>query len=157
MFSLPEFVLVLILAAGCAGASRTTGSPNCSACDLDVDYTVFEHESATKTTSAQRRQPRVARGAPRDYKPIYRPARYRGRKIDLDFKDLDIHDAFRVLARVGGTNIVVSDEVKGRLTMALHRVPWDQALVTIVAVKRLRLVHRDGVYLIMPRALAHTP
>ena len=39
---------------------------------------------------------------------------YRGRKIDLDFKDADIHNLLRLLADVGGVNIVVPDEIKAR-------------------------------------------
>jgi len=83
-------------------------------------------------------------------RPLTAPVspRYRGAKIDLNLKAADIHDVFRTLARVGRTNIVVADTVKGSVTMALHRVPWDQALATLVAVNQLNMVYRDGVYLI---------
>ena len=77
-----------------------------------------------------------------------RSPRYRGRPIDLDFKDVELADVFRLLADVGDVNIVVADDVKGKVTLRLRRVPWDQALVTVVRVKRLAL-ERDGrVYLI---------
>ncbi|MEW6675617.1 MAG: type IV pilus secretin PilQ [Nitrospirota bacterium] len=57
---------------------------------------------------------------------------YTGKKISLDFQDADIVPIFRLLADISGYNIVVSPEVKGRLTMKLINVPWDQALDIIL-------------------------
>jgi type IV pilus assembly protein PilQ len=54
--------------------------------------------------------------------------RYTGKKISLDFQDTDIIPIFRLLADISGYNIIVSPEVKGKLTMKLINVPWDQAL-----------------------------
>lgn len=53
---------------------------------------------------------------------------YTGKKISLDFQDADITAIFRLLADISGYNIVISPEVRGRLTMKLINVPWDQAL-----------------------------
>lgn len=68
---------------------------------------------------------------------------YRGRKIDLDFKDETIHNLLRALADVGGVNIVIPDSVKDRVTVRLRRVPWDQALEVILASKGL-WYRKDG-------------
>ncbi|HEY2986868.1 MAG TPA: secretin and TonB N-terminal domain-containing protein [Candidatus Binatia bacterium] len=57
---------------------------------------------------------------------------YSGQKISLDFKDADIKNVFRLLAEVSGLNIVVTDEVKKRVTVRLVDVPWDQALDLLV-------------------------
>jgi hypothetical protein len=57
------------------------------------------------------------------------------RRIDLDVKNADIHDVCRMLADVGGVNIVVADNVQGSVTIAMRRVPWDQALDVIVRAK----------------------
>lgn len=54
--------------------------------------------------------------------------KYTGKKISLDFQDADIVPIFRLLSDISGYNIVVSPEVKGKLTMKLINVPWDQAL-----------------------------
>ncbi len=48
---------------------------------------------------------------------------YKGRKIDLDFKDESIQNLLRALADVGGVNIVIPDSVKDRVTVRLRRVP----------------------------------
>jgi type IV pilus assembly protein PilQ len=58
--------------------------------------------------------------------------KYTGKKISLDFQDADIVPIFRLLADISGYNIVVSPEVKGKLTMKLINVPWDQALDIIL-------------------------
>lgn len=62
---------------------------------------------------------------------------YRGQKIDLDYKKSDIHDLMRLLADVGGVNIIVPDDINARVTIRLLRVPWDQALDVILASKQL--------------------
>jgi type IV pilus assembly protein PilQ len=60
------------------------------------------------------------------------PKAYTGQKISLDFKDADIKNVFRLLAEVSGLNIVVTDEVKKRVTVRLVDVPWDQAMDLLV-------------------------
>ncbi len=54
--------------------------------------------------------------------------KYTGKKISLDFQDADIVPIFRLLSDISGYNIVVNPEVKGKITMKLINVPWDQAL-----------------------------
>ncbi|MGH7819186.1 MAG: AMIN domain-containing protein, partial [Candidatus Binatia bacterium] len=60
--------------------------------------------------------------------PAAAPRGYTGQKISLDFKDADILNVLRILAEVGGENIIATDDVKGRVTVRLVDVPWDQAL-----------------------------
>ena len=79
-----------------------------------------------------------------------RGARYRGATIDLDVKEADVHDVFRLLAKVANTNIVVADDVRGRVTLTLKRVPWDQVACTIAAMYKLR-VEVDGNIVLVTR------
>lgn len=58
--------------------------------------------------------------------------KYTGQRISLDFQDSDIVPIFRLLADISGYNVVVDPSVKGRLTMKLINVPWDQALEIIL-------------------------
>jgi type IV pilus assembly protein PilQ len=62
---------------------------------------------------------------------------YSGRKLSLDFKDADVKNILRLIAEVSNLNIIVADEVGGKITMRLVDVPWDQALDTILQSKRL--------------------
>jgi type IV pilus assembly protein PilQ len=70
--------------------------------------------------------------------------RFSGRRIDLDFKDADIHNILRLLAEVGGVNIVTSDDVTGTVTIRMRNVPWDQALDVILQAKGLGMVRRGN-------------
>ncbi|MGZ3446344.1 MAG: AMIN domain-containing protein, partial [Myxococcaceae bacterium] len=54
--------------------------------------------------------------------------RYSGKKVSFEFKDIDIHNLLRVIAEVSKKNIVVADDVTGKITIRLRNVPWDEAL-----------------------------
>jgi type IV pilus assembly protein PilQ len=62
---------------------------------------------------------------------------YTGRKLSLDFKDADIKNILRLIAEVSNLNIIVADEVTGKITMRLVDVPWDQALDIVLQSKNL--------------------
>jgi type IV pilus assembly protein PilQ len=62
---------------------------------------------------------------------------YSRRKLSLDFKDADIKNILRLIAEVSNLNIIVADEVTGKITMRLVDVPWDQALDVILQSKNL--------------------
>lgn len=76
--------------------------------------------------------------------------RYRGRRIDLDFHNADIHNILRMIAEVGGVNIVTSDEVSGTVTIRMRNVPWDQALDVILQAKGLGMVRRGNLIRVAP-------
>jgi len=59
---------------------------------------------------------------------------YTGQKISLEFKDADIKNVFRILAKVSEPekNIIVTDDVNRKVTIQLNEVPWDQALDLII-------------------------
>jgi type IV pilus secretin PilQ/predicted competence protein len=58
--------------------------------------------------------------------------RYTGRKLSLDFKDADIKNILRLIAEVSDLNIIAGEDVKGKVTIRLVDVPWDQALDIIL-------------------------
>ncbi len=58
--------------------------------------------------------------------------RYSGQEIFLDFKDADIQDVLRLISETSGVNFVSGPEVKGKVTIKLAGVPWDQALDVIL-------------------------
>ena len=62
---------------------------------------------------------------------------YVGRRISLDFKEVDIADVLRLIAEVSDLNVIAGDEVKGKVTIRLVDVPWDQALDVILLTKGL--------------------
>lgn len=79
-----------------------------------------------------------------------RGRRYSGRRIDLDFKDADIHNILRLLAEVGGVNVVTADDVAGTVTIRMRNVPWDQALEVILQAKGLGMIRRGNLIRVAP-------
>jgi type IV pilus secretin PilQ/predicted competence protein len=75
---------------------------------------------------------------------------YRGRRVSLDFKDVEIADVLRLIAEVSDLNIIAGDEVKGNVTIRLVEVPWDQALDVILMTKGLGFVRVGSVLRIAP-------
>jgi type IV pilus assembly protein PilQ len=80
-----------------------------------------------------------------------RGAQHRGAAIDLDVKNADIHDVMRLLADVGNVNIVVPDDVQGKVTLKLKKVAWDLAACTIAAVHKLQLTANGNIVLVSRR------
>src|SRR4029450_9932684 len=76
--------------------------------------------------------------------------RYTGRRISLDFKEVEIADVLRLVAGVWELNIIAGDEVKGEVTIRLVDVPWDQALDVILLTKGLGFVRVGNVLRIAP-------
>ena len=62
---------------------------------------------------------------------------YRGQRINLDFKDVDILDVLRLLADISKLNIIAGDDVRGTVTVRLVDIPWDEALDVILKSKSL--------------------
>ncbi|MBN1421803.1 MAG: hypothetical protein JXP34_23720 [Planctomycetes bacterium] len=52
--------------------------------------------------------------------------------ISMEFQDADLKVVLDLLAKQSGANIVVADDVKGKVTLSLREVPWREALDTIV-------------------------
>jgi type IV pilus assembly protein PilQ len=77
---------------------------------------------------------------------------YSGEKLSLNFQNIDVRAALQVLADFTGLNFVVSDSVKGNLTIRLKDVPWDQALDIIVDSKNLAIRRLGNVITVAPAA-----
>jgi type IV pilus assembly protein PilQ len=80
-----------------------------------------------------------------------RGRRWRGHAIDLDVRDATITDVFRFLSDVGKVNVVVADDVAGKVTLRLKKVPWDQVLCTVAATKQLEVTRDGTVYMVRRR------
>jgi len=77
--------------------------------------------------------------------PARRESSFTGQRISLDFKDADIQNVLRVLADVSSLNIIATDDVKGKVTLHLTDVPWDQALDLVLRSNRLEKTQEGNV------------
>ena len=76
--------------------------------------------------------------------------KYKGDLLSLNFQDIEVRAILQILADFTGLNIVVSDSVKGNLTLRLQNVPWDQALDIILRTKGLAMRQNGNVVFIAP-------
>ncbi len=75
---------------------------------------------------------------------------YSGEKLSLNFQNIEARAALQVLADFTGLNFVVSDTVKGSMTLRLKDVPWDQALDLILDSKNLAMRRKGNVITVAP-------
>ena len=73
---------------------------------------------------------------------------YSGGPVSLDFKDGNISDVFRLMADISGLNVVVVPGIRGKISMHMAEVPWDQALDRMLAPNGLVYRQQDNVLLI---------
>jgi type IV pilus assembly protein PilQ len=76
--------------------------------------------------------------------------KYHGQRISMDFKDADLTNVFRIIAEVSNLNIITSDDVKGKVSLRLVNVPWDQALDIVLRSKSLGATQEGNVLRIAP-------
>ncbi len=73
------------------------------------------------------------------------PAKQVISKVSFDFIDADIRNVIRILSEVSGKNIVISDAVKGKVTMKLDNVYWDEALEMIAGTSGIKVIPSDNI------------
>jgi type IV pilus assembly protein PilQ len=78
--------------------------------------------------------------------------RYSGRRIDMDFKDADVHNVLRLIADAGRVNIVAADNVSGSVTIRMRNVPWDQAIDVVLQAKGLGMDRQGNIIRVAPLA-----
>lgn len=76
--------------------------------------------------------------------------KYYGHPISVSFKDGDIRDVLNFIAEESGLNMVVSEEVKGNVSIKLRKIPWDQALIIILQAKQLGYVRQGNILRVAP-------
>ncbi|WP_216940064.1 type IV pilus secretin PilQ family protein [Acinetobacter sp. BY419] len=77
-------------------------------------------------------------------------AAYSGKKISLDFQDIEVRRVLQLLADFTDINMVAADSVQGNITLRLKEVPWDQALDIVLKTKNLDKRRNGNVIWIAP-------
>ncbi|MFY1830071.1 type IV pilus secretin PilQ [Myxococcus fulvus] len=122
----------VVVAADGAIEEKVSQSGNTLSWRLDVKGVKTDEVSVAQRTAGFTAEAPAyaAEGAPQQ-------ARYRGKRVSFEFKDIDIQNLLRVIAEISKKNVVVADDVSGRVTIRLRNVPWDQALDLILRTKQL--------------------
>jgi type IV pilus assembly protein PilQ len=72
--------------------------------------------------------------------------------ISLQFTDIEIAELLQAMAKLGNTNFLLSESIKGKISIDLRNTPWQTALHSILASRGLRLVRNGEIYWIGPHA-----
>jgi type IV pilus assembly protein PilQ len=75
-----------------------------------------------------------------------------GKKISLEVSEMDVREVFKLISTESGINLVLSDDVKGTISLKLRQVPWDQAFVVIMKAKKLGYTRAGSVLRVAPYA-----
>ncbi|MBP3194933.1 MAG: type IV pilus secretin PilQ [Cardiobacteriaceae bacterium] len=78
--------------------------------------------------------------------------KYTGAPLSLNFQDIEVRAVIQIIAEFTNNNIVVSDSVRGNITLRLDNVPWDQALDIIMKTKGLSKREVNRVIYVAPAA-----
>ncbi len=79
-------------------------------------------------------------------------ASFKGKKVVIDIQDADIVNVIRLIGDVSGKNVVVGEDVKGKVTVKLKNVPWDQALEVVLKTKDLGQETKGGIIRVVAQA-----
>ena len=80
------------------------------------------------------------------------------RRPPIEYVDADLRDVVRALARQAAMNVIVGEDVTGKVTTRLVDVPIEQALKIILESKGYVLTYGDGVYQVRSKAsIANEP
>ena len=82
--------------------------------------------------------------------------KFYGRKINIEVKDWDIRDVFDFIAEQSGLNLILTEDVRGSVSLKLREIPWDQALVMVMQSKQLGYIRQGNILRIAPLATLKT-
>lgn len=71
--------------------------------------------------------------------------KYSGRKISLDLQDADLVNVLRLFAEVANLNIILAPDVRGKVTVRMVNIPWDQAMDIILKMNGLGYALDDNI------------
>jgi type IV pilus assembly protein PilQ len=73
------------------------------------------------------------------------------RSISLNFTNIKTQELLQVISQFVGINFVVSDSVKGSMSIHLRKVPWEDALQVILKAQGLAMRRMDNVIYVAPQ------
>ena len=111
------------------------------------DYDYLSYQSEGKLTIEFRPLTRAQKIA-----QLKKRFNFTGKRLSLNFQDIEVRSVLQILADFTNLNIVASDTVGGHITLRLNDVPWDQALELILKSKGLGKRRTGNVIMVAPLA-----
>lgn len=71
--------------------------------------------------------------------------KYTGEKISIDLQNADVEHVLRLISEISGHNLILDDEISGKISLKLVDIPWDQALDLVLLQKNLGMVIKGNI------------
>jgi type IV pilus assembly protein PilQ len=71
--------------------------------------------------------------------------RYTGERISIDLQDADVEHVLRLISEISGFNLILDDEISGKISLKLVDIPWDQALDLVLLQRNLGMVIKGNI------------
>ena len=68
---------------------------------------------------------------------LLKNTKFTGKPISIEVNNADIRDVLDFITNESGLNIIFSESVKGNVTLKLREIPWDQAFILVLQMKKL--------------------
>ena len=117
---------------------------------IDFDVATLPAATIADDKPAPRQQAALKTAAPEQKTPVQKPtvqtntvpiayksSTVAGRLVSLDFQEASIKSVLQLMAEEGGVSIISGDDVKGNITVSMKKVPWEQALDSILGISGL--------------------
>ncbi|MDQ7032059.1 MAG: type IV pilus secretin PilQ [Desulfonauticus sp.] len=77
---------------------------------------------------------------------------YTGKKISINLQDADVEHVIRLILSITNYNVIIDDDVQGKISLDLKNIPWDQALDLVLLQKNLGMVKQGNIIRIATQA-----
>ncbi len=117
-----------------------------------------ELEGTSKDTEKTQEQAaeEKASGESQEYAPILRIEQVSPDRFSMEFRNLEIRDLLRVVAHNYNLNILVDNDLKGKVTASFSNVSLNQALEAILADNNLLLEKQGDILKVSPNLVSQT-
>lgn len=139
---------IMIIASGAVASSEDTSSMPAPEMSAEVETTT-EVSSNVESSNTSNEQAMSGKSI-EDF--LSGNTEFYGRKINIEVKDWEIRDVFDFIAEQSGLNIVLAEEVQGKISLKLREVPWDQALFVVMQSKQLGYKRQGNIVRVAPLA-----
>lgn len=78
------------------------------------------------------------------------PAKSRSQRISLDLQQAEVAHVLRLLAEIGGRNLVLGDTVQGKVSLHVRDVEWSEVLAIVLRQKSLVKIEQGNILRILP-------
>jgi len=77
------------------------------------------------------------------------------RFFSMEFRDADLKDVLRVLGQQNQMNIIIGEEVQGKVTLSFQKVDLFDALETILKIHNLTYFQEENIIRVVPSAYSN--